>query len=56
MKVKALILIDHHGIKKVGDIFDVSDRSGNELIRRGLAVLCEDTPAEEVKPKSKGKK
>lgn len=55
MKVKALILIDHHGIKKVGDVFEVSERSGNELVRRGLAELCEEKPVEEEKPK-KGKK
>lgn len=37
MKVEALTRVEHNGLRNVGDVFEVSDKQGDELIRKKLA-------------------
>lgn len=57
MKVKALKRFDHHGIKDLNDIFEVSDQIGKKLIDKGLVVdtkeVKESDKAEETKEDKK---
>ncbi|WP_165477546.1 hypothetical protein [Alcaligenes faecalis] len=42
MKVKATFSFEHDGTKRRGDVFDVSDRVGSQLVDKGLAVAVDD--------------
>ena len=50
MKVKAVFSFEHDGTKRRDDVFDVSDRIGNQLIGKGLVVAVDDGDAAAAAP------
>lgn len=48
MLIKALTGFDHHGLRRAGDVFAVSEQTGAELIAAGLCALVQTVQAAET--------
>ncbi|CAB3662976.1 Uncharacterised protein [Achromobacter denitrificans] len=46
MEVKAISPFEHMGTRRRGDVFEVSERIGERLVQKGLAVLVSPTVKE----------
>lgn len=42
MKVKAIFSFDHDGARRRGDVFDISDRVGSQLVDKGLVIVADE--------------
>lgn len=51
--VIALSSFDHDGMRRRGDVFQVSPQVAAELVRAGLAEIKTDEKPEKPKPKAK---
>lgn len=48
MLIKALTGFDHHGLRRAGDVFAVSEQTGAELIAAGLCAPVQTVQAAET--------
>lgn len=55
MKIKVLQAFDHHGLKKEGEVFEISEKFGTELISKGLAKLYDSDAEEKAKAEAEAK-
>lgn len=49
-RVKALFSMEHNGSKKKGDVFEVSDKMADDLLRRGLVSRLKDVAPGDGRP------